>query len=182
MNVEARDTVPIVQLKAWSWSRVALFLAGLAVAVALVAVGPPSNADANTDAILRILIVVLSIFSVFLIAPITMMGNPNGLFSGSWRIASAQSRQIRLRLNRFAFLFYMYLIAITAAVLISMLREHIPEGTYAWGKHVVLCFAIAALVWSFGLPAAIRRNQLQRLEVEVDKRRKKRERKPLDPP
>ena len=165
----------------WSWSRIALFLTGLAVAAALAVAGPPCDASANEDAV-RILVMVLSILSGFLIATITMMGDPDSLFAGSWRMASAQTRQVRPRLTRFTFLFYCYLIAIAAAVSISMLQGHLPQGTYAWGKHLVLCFGVAALVWSFGLPAAIRRGQLQRLEKETESRRTGNRREPLEPP
>ena len=153
-----------------SWPRIGLILAGLIPACALMAQGPPSDATGNGDA-LRILVTVLSILSGFLIATITMMGDPSSLFPGSWRVANAHSRQIRRSLGRFTVLFYVYLIAILIAVAGTMLKGQLCPSISAWLRHGALCVGIAAIIWSFGLPITILRGQQSRLDKRVAERR-----------
>ena len=166
-------------MKDWNWSRIIFFFAGLIPLAVLLFIGPSLDPKAYIDAI-RILVTVLSILSGFLIATIIMIGDPNSLLPGSWRVASADKRERRRSLNRFAILFYIYLTAILFAFCVSVLQSILPTCVYAWAIHSVLAFGAAALVWSFGLPIAIRREQMRRLDAEVDARRHTK--KQIDPP
>ena len=152
-----------------AWGRLALFAIGIWVIVGLLAVGPlPMAASASA---LNVLATVLSILAGFLIAVITMMGDPSGLLEGNWRIASVHRREIRRSLNRFSGLFYLYLAVIGATFVASLVEEAVPEPAHRWVEHAALCLGAGALVFSFGLPAAIRREQLRRLDEEVERRR-----------
>lgn len=168
-------------MKNWSGSRIILILAGLAVAAILLRVGPPADSGTGGEAI-RILVIVLSILSGFLIAAITMLGDPKRLPAGSWRVASADRRRVRRPLDRLIILFYAYLSAIFLALVFSILQEHIPDCLSRWLRHAVLSFGAAILVWSFGIPSVIRQELFQNLDKEVENRRKNHPPKPIDPP
>lgn len=131
--------------------------------------GPLPDPAANTAA-LRIAATVLSILSGFLIATITLAGDPKALLPGSWRLASAHRNETRRVLDRFAILFYAYLCAIVVVFCAAMLGPYLPQCAARWLGHAGLSIGLAALVWSFGLPAAIRSIQLDRLDAAVRER------------
>ena len=153
-----------------AWGRVALLAIGLSAIMGLFALGPlPVAASASA---VTVLATVLSILAGFLIAIITMLGDPRSLLAGSWRIASVHRREVRRSLNLFSWLFYFYLVAITAAFVASLVEGSVPEPAHRWIEHVALCLGAGALVFSFGLPVAVRREQMRRLDEEVESRRK----------
>ena len=80
----------------------------------------------STRAGLRILATVLAILTGFLIAIITMLGDPRSLLAGSWRVASAHRAEVRHALDRFAVLFYVYLVTIATVFAASLLEGQIP--------------------------------------------------------
>lgn len=164
----------------WSGPRIILILAGLVVATTLFSVGPSVD-SATGDETVRILVIVLSILSGFLIAAITMLGDPKRLPDGSWRVASADRRRVRRPLDRLIVLFYAYLLAIFLAFVISILQEHVTDFLSRWLTHAVLSFGAAVLVWSFGIPSVIQRELRQNLDREVENRRKNHPSKQLEP-
>lgn len=154
-----------------AWGRLVFILAGLIPAAALLWFGPTFDNNESGVA-LRILATVLSILAGFLMAVITMLGDPRAVYYGSWRVASAHRRQIRNALRRFTMLFYVYLVAIAAAFAAALFEEYTACAMYTpWVRHVALSLGVAALVWSFGLPVVIYRTQLNRLDEEVNTRR-----------
>ena len=111
------------------------------------------------------LVTVLPILSGIIMAAIIINGDPNSLLPGSWRSASADRRLRRRSMNRFSILFYIYLTAILLVFSVSVLQSVLSPLVYAWARHVGIAFGAAALVWSFGLPIAIRHEQLRRLDA-----------------
>lgn len=114
-----------------------------------------------------------SILAGFLIAIITMAGDPKMLYPGTWKVASAHRREIRRALTRYQCLFYVYLTVIVmafGAALFAKVAADFP--VVRWMERVALSLGVAALFWSFGLPTAIIRIQLDRLTGEVEDRRK----------
>ena len=156
-----------------AWSRIILVLLGLIPFVFLLFFEPSQDGRGNTDA-LRILITVLSILAGFLMAVITMLGDPRSLFGGSWRIASAHTREIRRALNRVAILFHIYLGTISATLGAKLLGIYTQEVILVcWIERFALSLGSAALIRSFGLPIIIRRAQLDRLDEAVEERKTK---------
>ena len=156
------------------WKRIGLGIGGLALLVFLISIGP-SSTDGNSNWALGILATALSILAGILLAVITMLGDPRYLYSGSWRVASAHRRQIRRALNRFVLLFWLYLTVIALALATALLEAYMPSSIGAnwlgWAKHIALSVGCVALLWSFSLPATIRKAQLVRLDREVEKRK-----------
>lgn len=130
-----------------------------------------SGSEDHTEA-LRILVTVFSILAGMLIAIITMLGDPRALYRGNWRRASAHRREIRRVLHRYELLFYVYLVVIALAFAAALFGESASDAAMArWLERCALSVGAGALVCSFGLPAAIIRAQMERLDEEVNKRR-----------
>ena len=152
-----------------SWRRVAAFGVGVAPTAVLLGIGPlPAEAS---ESALKVLATVLSILTGFLIAIITMLGDPRNLLAGSWRLGSVHRREIKRALNRFSALFYLYLAAIAMAFVASLVDGSIPCSVHRWIEHVALSVGAGALALSFGLPMAVRREQMRRLDEAVENRR-----------
>ena len=153
------------------WRRLALILGGIVPAAFLLWLGPAFSEGA-TSATLGILATVFAILAGFLMAVITMLGDPRSVFVGSWRTASAHRRQIRNALKRFIMLFYAYLITIFAAFGAALFEAYAPGSICAsWARHIALSLGSATLVWSFSLPIVIFKTQMNRLDEEVEERR-----------
>ena len=162
----------MIDLKRIDIGRLALILLGAAAMVLTLSHGD-RFAQNNADA-LRILIMVFSILAGILIAIITLIGDPDSLYGGSWRIASIHRRQILKRLRRYRILFYVYLVVITLAFCTALLRSDEPNSLgriSAECQRFALGLGVAALVWSFGLPSAIINAHKERLREAVERRR-----------
>ena len=154
-----------------SISRVLFVGTGLAIFAAMLCLRAP-YANGNVEA-LRILVTAFSILAGFLIAIITMAGDPKMLYPGTWKVASAHRREIKRALTRYQCLFYVYLTVIVlafSAALFSKIATNLQIVN--WIERVALSLGVAALFWSFGLPTAIIRIQLDRLTGEVEERRR----------
>ena len=117
---------------------------------------------------IRTLVTVFSILAGMLIAILTMLGNPESIFPGNWRIASVHRRELKRLLRRYTWLIYIYLIVIAMAFAGSLDTEF--SGSKIM-KRLALALGSAALVWSFALPNVIYRAQINRLDEEVNQRR-----------
>lgn len=155
-----------------AWGRIAFILLGMVPGGLLFTFGPLPDQESNSAA-LRILATVLAILTGFLIAIITILGDPRALYPGSWRVASAHRRQISRALYRFTFLFYAYLVTILAVFSAALLVGYAPCSVQRLVTHVALCFGVTALCWSFGLPWSIQQAQMSRLDAEIAGRREK---------
>lgn len=114
-----------------------------------------------------------SIMAGIMIAVIATLGDPARLYRGSWRIASAHRRQIHRRLCRYELLFYVYLAVIGLACAAAIVDKIVWPGVRQWFARFALSAGTAAFVWSLGLPRAIIRTQMERLDEEVKRRRER---------
>ena len=73
-----------------------------------------------------LIVTVFSILAGFLVAIITIIGDPSALYPGSWRIAFYQKDQIMTRLNRHKILFHAYLLTL-ALIFISYIIENLDR-------------------------------------------------------
>lgn len=152
------------------YRRLALLGAGLAVGY-LVASRGHALTDGN-EAALRILVLIFSILTGWLLAAITVTGKPEGLYSGNWRIASAHRRAIGAALDRYRYLFYAYLGVLTLALASELCRglaETVPA--VLWLDRVSFGLGAAALIWSAGIPSGLIRVQMETLEDAVQQRK-----------
>src|SRR5436190_23253951 len=82
----------------------------------------------NADAIL-IIITVLTVFAGFLVAIITIIGDPAMVPEGSWRKAELKRDEVENRLYRQSWLFVIYLVAI-GFLFIGALLHKAGSGPY----------------------------------------------------
>ncbi len=125
----------------------------------------------NQDAI-NVIVTVFSILAGFLVAVITLVGDPKSLPSGSWQKARLGSELTYNRLTRHKWLFKLYL-GTLALVFISMLMKTKLKEYQSYVEYVYLFLAIAAFCLSFKLPSSLMHLQQERIEHEIEERRKK---------
>lgn len=154
-----------------AYGRLLFILVGLMIAGSVVYWGGPLVVGENAVAT-RLIITVLATLNGFIIAIITIVGNPAVLYSRNWRIASAHRREIKRALVRYQFLFYVYLVTVILATASATFSS--PQGfeTVAhWLERITLGVAACAFFWSFALPTALVRTHDERLRDEVERRR-----------
>ncbi len=119
----------------------------------------------------NIIVTVFSILAGFLVAVITIIGDPSALPSGSWRLARLSSDQVYIRLTRHKLLFLVYLLTLLLIFLNSLIKGEFPAFEL-WTERIYLFLAIAAFTLSFQLPSALMDLHTERIEHEITARRK----------
>jgi MFS family permease len=126
----------------------------------------------NSDFVV-IVVTVFTVFAGFLIAIITILGDPSMIPDGSWRIAEARRDNIEKRLLTHSYLFILYLITIGflfAGVLIQgAFTEH--DSIRVWIERVYLFLGVFSFILSFGLPISLMKLQRARVDAEIERRR-----------
>jgi hypothetical protein len=127
----------------------------------------------NADAVL-IIVTVFTVFAGFLIAIITIIGDPIMIPEGSWRIAEGGRDRMERRLVWHIVLFVLYLVTIgllfTGVILDKALNEH--DGLKMWIERAYLFVGIASFFFTFALPAAQLEKQRARYDAETERRRR----------
>ncbi len=135
--------------------------------------GQPFAHD-NTD-VLTIVITVMTVFAGFLVAIITILGDPSMIPSGSWRVAELRRDNIESRLITHIWLFVFYLIAI-GLLFVGALLNKAPESIVSltwkvWIERSYLFFGVSSFLLTLGLPIALLKFQLSRIDTEIERRR-----------
>lgn len=125
----------------------------------------------NQDAI-NVIVTVFSVLAGFLIAVITLVGDPKSLPSGDWQVARLSSDITYNRLIRYKWLFMLYLLTLFLIfVSIVAKKEYIIFQVTI--EYIYIFLASASSILSFMLPAALMELQKERIEHEIAERRKK---------
>jgi|SRR5665213_4046027 len=134
--------------------------------------GEPFAKD-NADATM-IIITVLTVFAGFLIAVLGILGDPAFLPDGTWRAAEGKIQQLEDRLIRHTWLLVVYLVSIAALFLGVLLNKDsaIDEAVKGWFVQIYLFCGIFSFLLTLGLPKSILAMQMNRLERELEERRK----------
>lgn len=125
--------------------------------------------EGNQDAI-NVIVTVFSILAGFLIALITLIGDPKSLPNGSWQVARLGSDRTYNRLTRQKWLFYIYLIALVLIFLSTLLKSKFKEVNN-FVEYLYLFFSIIAFILSFKLPGTLMELQRERIEQEIEERK-----------
>jgi len=128
----------------------------------------------NSNAVL-IIITVTTVFAGFLVAIITFIGDPSLLPSGSWRGAEMRRDSIEGRLLAHLWLFVFYLLAI-GLLFVGVLLDKAPDCVVSmtwkiWIERLYVFFGTASFLLTFGLPRALWRIQMARIDAEIQRRR-----------
>lgn len=124
----------------------------------------------NNDSAVNIIVTVFSVLAGFLIAIITIIGDPSSLPSGGWQRAELGSKVLYARLVRHKLLFLMYLFTLLL-IFVSVLIKGKYSAIEIWIERIYLFFAISAFTLSFQLPQALMNLHTERIEHEIESRR-----------
>ena len=129
----------------------------------------------NADALL-IIITVFTVFAGFLVAIITILGDPAMMPKGSWRLIETRRTPEENRIIRHISLFVLYLVTIALLFVGSILKK-VPDAVLSenwkvWIDRAYLFFGVSSFLMTFALPRSLHRMQMERLDREIEKRRK----------
>lgn len=124
----------------------------------------------NTEAV-NIIVTTFSILAGFLVAIITILGDPGIMARASWRAGEVRRGEVYKRIVRQKWLFITYLLILGTALAASLLSKESPFVSIIL-EHVYLGLAVFAFILSLGLPATLMAIQLGRLEELIETRRK----------
>lgn len=153
--------------------RIAIVVICFAVAAWVATYGEPLIRH-NADAIV-ILITVFTVMAGFLVAIISILGDPALIPEGSWRSAEVRRDAIEARLVMHVWLFVAYLLAIAllfAGVVVRDAPENlVSEAAKIWiGRGYLFC-GVASFLFTFGLARSLLTFQVSRIDVEIRRRR-----------
>lgn len=124
----------------------------------------------GNDNAVNIIVTVFSVLAGFLVAIITIIGDPSSLPSGGWQRARLGSEVLYNRLTRHRLLFIMYLITLLFIFIASLVKGKI-EVLDILVERIFLFFAISAFTLSFQLPTSLMNLHKERIEHEIESRR-----------
>ncbi|HEY1941531.1 MAG TPA: hypothetical protein VGH40_05345 [Roseiarcus sp.] len=128
----------------------------------------------NGDAI-TIMITVFTVFAGFLIAIMTLIGDPSFVPGDNWRSIEVNREDILDRLILHSGLFMLYFIAIgllfTGVLIEKAPAAVISEDIKVWIDRAYLFFGVSAFTLSFALPVTLIKFQMARLSAETESRR-----------
>ena len=126
----------------------------------------------GNDNAINIIVTVFSILAGFLVAIITIIGDPSSLPSGGWQRARLGSEVLYNRLTRHRLLFLLYLTTLLLIFIASLIKGKVPY-IEIWIERIYLFFSIAAFSLSFQLPTSLMNLHKERIEHEIESRRER---------
>lgn len=130
--------------------------------------------DPNSDAV-TIVITVFTVFAGFLVAIITILGDPVLLPEGTWRAAEVRRDTVERRLIWHSWLFTAYLVAIALLFIGVVLSKAQLAPNHLWIKEWIergyLFVGITSFLFSFALPWTMMTIQRRRVDTEIERRR-----------
>ena len=128
----------------------------------------------NSDAAI-IMVTVMTVFAGFLVAILTILGDPIMIPKGSWRVAEFRHITLERIILRHTTLFYVYLLTIGLLFGGVLLRKSpvglISENTKLWVEETYLFFAVFSFLLTLALPHVLGKIQMARSEGEIAARR-----------
>jgi O-antigen/teichoic acid export membrane protein len=130
-------------------------------------------AEKNSDLIL-IVVTVFAIFAGFLIAIISVIGDPVMIKEGSWRVSELGRDRMEGRLLWHIALFCLYLVTIGLLFVGVVLEKTLADGSLwkLWIERFYLFFGISSFLLTFLLPASLVEMQRARYDAETQRRRR----------
>lgn len=126
----------------------------------------------NNSQAINIIVTVFSVLAGFLVAIMTIIGEPGASFGKSWRACEKNRKNVFARLVRQKWMFYLYLSTLGIIFLTSLVKDISPVLT-VWLERIYLGGATTAFLLSLGLPASLLNIQLERHETIIKAKRNK---------
>lgn len=121
--------------------------------------------------ILNLLITTFSILAGFLIAIISIVGDPSLVPAGSWRLAEINYTLILKKLYRYKMLFLLYLITLILIFAALIVEKQVSEMSI-WIERGFLFCSILAFFCSISLPEALVQMQKAKMEALIENMKK----------
>jgi hypothetical protein len=155
-------------LQRYSASRILYFVAVAAAGVAAYLYGGDLIHE-NKEAT-EVIVLVFPILAGFLIAIMTIVGDPTAFGSGSWRSVEMARDATFNSLARQKWLFLLYLITVLGAFAAALLKKTCPYATEII-ERVYFGAAVSAFLMSLSLPGALMKIQLERHDLMIARKR-----------
>ena len=131
------------------------------------------NSDATT-----VVVTVMTVLAGFMIAIITVLGDPASVPDGTWRTVEARRENIESKIIRHAYLFILYLLALAFLFAATIIKK-VPEkdlwfGWYQWVKWIDYSYVflgVTSFLPTFSLPFSLQKIQMERLKLEAQRRK-----------
>jgi uncharacterized membrane protein YoaK (UPF0700 family) len=157
----------------WSWGRTATILIGTIAGAAGAYYGQPLIH--KNELAISVVVTAFSILAGFLIAIMTIMGDPSAFGRHSWRAHELSRNTVFRGLRRQQWLFVLYLATVCtmfAGSLVSRTSNGVSVTLTVWLERAYLFMAILAFAVSFRLPGTLLRIQMARHDHLIESRRK----------
>lgn len=157
----------------WSWGRIFTLLVGVGAGIVGAYYGQPLIH--GNDLAINVIVTAFSILAGFLIAIMTIIGDPSSFSRYSWRAHELSRSTVFRGLRRQQWLFMLYLATVCAMFSGSLLAHssgRISAWILVWLERMYLFMAILAFVVSFRLPGTLLRIQLARHDDMIEARKK----------
>jgi len=127
----------------------------------------------NSDLVL-IVVTVFTVFAGFLIAIITIVGDPALIPDGSWRAAEGGRLRMEQRLATHVALFFLYLVTIALLFVGVVLDKALSEHNLwkIWIDRAYLFLGVSSFLFTFALPIAMFQLHAARYDLETQRRRR----------
>ena len=129
----------------------------------------------DNEAAIGIFVTVYTVLAGFLVAVITVLGDPSLLPSGDWRAAELHRDELEARLIRHTWLFTLYLATIglifVGALLSKAPVDIVSDGVKFWIARTHLALGVAAFVLTLAMPKMLMDIQRKRVDAEIERRR-----------
>ena len=149
-----------------AWSRIVVMTAGAAAGVVWLFMGPASS-DFEYAEPLRIQALALSVLFAFLMGLVSILGDREALLVTNRRTATRHADQLVRAINSYTVIFYLYLSVILFTFFTLAVEGRVNSEAHRWLVHIALGGGGVVIIWSFGIPAAVRREYKDRLEDRV---------------
>jgi hypothetical protein len=150
------------------WKRIAYFLVVLGAGVAAGYFGGSLIHD-NHEAS-EVIITVFPILAGFLIAIMTIVGDPTVFAVGPWRAVELARNPTFDRLARQKWLFLVYLATVACVFAAALLKRNCPRLT-EYLERVYLGLAVISFLLSVSLPGALMKIQLERYDIMISRKK-----------
>lgn len=118
----------------------------------------------------EVIVLVFPILAGFLIAIMTILGDPTAFSSGSWRSVELARKATFNGLARQKWLFIMYLLAVIGAFIAALLKKPCPRVTEII-ERLYFGLAVSCFLLSLSLPGALMKIQLERHDLMIKRKR-----------
>jgi hypothetical protein len=126
----------------------------------------------DNERALNVIVTVFSILAGFLVAIMTIIGDPIAFGRNRWRAHELLRSNVYQRLVRQKWLFFLYLVTL-GTIFADTLVSRVAPRVGIWLEYAYLGLATSAFILSLSLPATLMKIQLDRHDEMIEQRRTK---------